>query len=167
MSAFLAPLGDKEPSEEDMTVLVSDAHLVIGAGRLVIHTLNSTTKKKTLTETCSETTFAALAMMTYLLARHPEHQQKLREEILPFMVTSGSSVTFSSESLASLDHLNGIINETLRFYPALPTAAARKAPPEGAMIGGRYIPGGTEVWCPQYTLGRSKSSSSHRAQGCV
>lgn len=115
--------------------------------------------------TCvSETTFAALAMMTYLLARHPDHQQRLREEVLPFMVTSGSTVTFSSESLAPLDHLNGIINETLRFYPALPTAAARKAPPQGATIGGTYIPGGTEVWCPLYTLGRSKCCVSRCAE---
>jgi hypothetical protein len=72
------------------------------------------------------------------------------------MTASESGISFSSEKLASLKHLNGVINEALRLYPVVPTGTYRKAPPEGIFIGGTFIPGGTDVWTPQYALGRSE-----------
>jgi tryprostatin B 6-hydroxylase len=72
------------------------------------------------------------------------------------MKTSESGIAFASEELASLTHLNGVINEALRLYPVVPTATYRKAPPEGISIGETFIPGGTDVWTPQYAIGRSE-----------
>jgi len=72
------------------------------------------------------------------------------------MKTSESGIAFASEELASLKHLNGVINEALRLYPVIPTATYRKAPPEGISIGETFIPGGTDVWTPQYAIGRSE-----------
>lgn len=57
--------------------------------------------------------------------------------------------------IANLDHLNGIINETLRLHPPIPTAIQRKTPPEGIDIDGSHIPGEMTVWCPQSVLGHS------------
>jgi len=65
------------------------------------------------------------------------------------MTASESGISFSSEKLASLKHLNGVINEALRLYPVVPTGTYRKAPPQGILIGGTFIPGGTDVWTPQ------------------
>lgn len=88
------------------------------------------------------------------LARHPEHIQRLREELAPYM--PDPTVDVLHQQIANLDHLNAVIYETLRMYPPVPTALQRKTPPEGIDIGGVYIPGSMTVWCPQYAMGRSK-----------
>ena len=89
-------------------------------------------------------------------ARHPEQIQKLHNELAPYMPDPTADV--SHQDIATLDHLNGIIYETLRLYPPVPTALLRQTPPEGIEIEGVYIPGNMTVWCPQYAIGRSKQS---------
>ena len=88
------------------------------------------------------------------LTQHPEQIQKLREELAPYMPDSTTEVMH--QDIANLDHLNAIIYETLRMYPPVPTALARKTPPEGIKIGSEYIPGNMTIWCPQYAIGRSR-----------
>jgi cytochrome P450 len=85
----------------------------------------------------------------------------LREEILPLVEASGE---IPHLKLQYLDHLNAVINETLRLHPPVPTAIPRLTPPEGIQIGDTFVPGNTTVWCPQYVLGRSKfpKRSLHR-----
>jgi tryprostatin B 6-hydroxylase len=56
--------------------------------------------------------------------------------------------------IAHLDHLNGVINEALRLYPAVPSALGRLTPPEGIVIDGVHIPGGMHILCPMYALAR-------------
>lgn len=58
--------------------------------------------------------------------------------------------------LQTLPYLNALINETLRFHPAVPTGGYRDTPPEGMTIGGRYIPGNTTVVAPRYITSRCK-----------
>lgn len=59
--------------------------------------------------------------------------------------------------LQSLPYLNGIVNEALRLYPALPTGGHRKTPKEGASICGRFVPGNTTIVATRYTIFRRKS----------
>ncbi|TVY75790.1 Tryprostatin B 6-hydroxylase [Lachnellula suecica] len=87
----------------------------------------------------------------YLLVKHPKIIEKLRSELeLVGADPSGSKI-------ANLEHLNGVINETLRLFPPVPTAIHRKTPPEGITIDGTYLPGDMNVWCSQYILGRSET----------
>lgn len=58
--------------------------------------------------------------------------------------------------LQKLPHLNGVINETLRLYPGLPTGGLRETPPGGAIICGRAVPGNTVICAPRYTISRRK-----------
>jgi tryprostatin B 6-hydroxylase len=99
-----------------------------------------------------------MTVLLYLLAKHPLELAKLREELAPLIVrtTPSSTVSFTSEKLASAAQLNGVINETLRLYPVVPTATYRRAPPQGVSIAGTFVPGGTDVWTPQYAIGRSE-----------
>ena len=98
-----------------------------------------------------------MAVIMYFLTRYPEEMTKLRNELLPLMITPpGLGVSFRSEKLASLNHLNGVINEALRLYPIIPSASYRMTPPQGVSIAGTFIPGNTNVWTPQYTIGRSE-----------
>lgn len=58
--------------------------------------------------------------------------------------------------LQYLEHLNAVINETLRLRAPVGTALQRLTPPEGLNIGTTYIPGNMTVWCPQYVIGRGQ-----------
>lgn len=107
-----------------------------------------------LTLILSDTTTSTLSSIFLELGRHPEHIAKLREELAPYMTDPSGEVL--NEKITHLEHLNGIIDETLRLHPPVPTALQRKTPPEGIEIDGTYIPGDMTVWCPQYVLGRSK-----------
>ncbi|CAG7561111.1 unnamed protein product [Fusarium equiseti] len=97
----------------------------------------------------SDTTGPTLTMVFYLLAKHPEHQAKLHDELQQIVVTD-------REALKSLPHLNAIIDETMRCYPAIMTGGNRDTPPEGMTIAGRFIPGGVTIVSPRYSIFRSQ-----------
>lgn len=96
-----------------------------------------------------------MILLFYFLARYPEHAERVFEEI---SAVDTSDLTV----LASLPILNGFINETMRLIPAALTMGTRITPPEGLEIDGTWIPGGTKIVGPRYTIFRSKQS-----QGCT
>lgn len=102
----------------------------------------------------SDTTATTLSNIIYQLGRYEEHIDLLRAELAPF--ATGSSGEILHEKIAHLDHLNGIIYESLRLHPPVPTALQRKSPPEGIEIDGTFIPGNVTVFCPQYVIGRNE-----------
>lgn len=99
----------------------------------------------------SDTTAAALTYTFYRLAKDTFQQDKLRKELEPLREADGD---FSFKSLQGADHLNGVINEALRLHPAVPSGVHRLTPREGITIGKTFIPGGTTVVAPSYTMGR-------------
>lgn len=105
---------------------------------------------------CSDTTTTTLAGAFYQLAHHPEHIEKLRAELAPYVDPNNPTGDIDGYKIAHLDHLNGILNETLRLFPVAPSTLPRKTPLEGLEIDGVYIPGEMTVTCPQWTLGRCK-----------
>ncbi|CAI6336558.1 unnamed protein product [Periconia digitata] len=96
----------------------------------------------------SDTVASTMTNLFYRLAACPEHADKIREE-----VASLPSVD-DSRGLKGLEHMNGVINETLRLHPAVPTGGNRDTPPEGMSIAGTWIPGNITVVTPRYTIGR-------------
>ncbi|KAJ8949549.1 hypothetical protein NQ314_008178 [Rhamnusium bicolor] len=65
-------------------------------------------------ETSSSTTTFAL----YLLTRHPEIQDKLREEIHTVLERYDDQITY--DSLSEMKYMKQVIDESLRLYPPLP-----------------------------------------------
>ncbi|XP_059172311.1 cytochrome P450 3A12-like [Physella acuta] len=63
-----------------------------------------------------ETTATTLQFCLYLLAKHPEIQEKVYQEICS--VVASDSPTY--EELGQLTYMEQVINETLRFYSPLP-----------------------------------------------
>lgn len=100
----------------------------------------------------SDTTSATLTYLFYELAKHPDEVSKLRDELNTHL-DGGSDL--SNSSIRDLNHLNGIINETLRLYTVAPTGLSRLTPPEGIEIDDTFIPGNMTITCPQYVMGRS------------
>ncbi|KAF2649441.1 putative benzoate 4-monooxygenase cytochrome P450 [Lophiostoma macrostomum CBS 122681] len=96
----------------------------------------------------SDTVASTMINLFYRLALHPEHAVRIREEL-----DSIPSIQ-DSQTLKSLSHLNGAINEVLRLHPSVPTGGYRESPPEGVEVAGTWIPGNTTIVAPRYTLGR-------------
>ena len=133
-----------ESVEKDENLLTGEAVVGIIAGRFVISRFPSI---RAVLIFCSDTTGPTLTMVFYLLAKHPGHQAKLYEELQQIDVTD-------REALKKLPHLNAIVDEAMRCYPAIMTAGNRDTPPEGMTIAGRFIPGDVTIVSPRYSIFR-------------
>lgn len=83
------------------------------------------------------------------LALGPDHAEKIYDEINDLDVCN-------TKLLSTLPHLNGVIAEALRLYPALPIGGNRKATDHGVTIGGTYIPPLTTIVAPRFSISRSE-----------
>jgi cytochrome P450 family 628 len=93
-----------------------------------------------------------LSNMLYFLKQNPHHLAHVREEL--------DSINIRDyKALQHLVHLNACIYETLRLNPAVPSSGLRIAPRGGLAVNGKYIPEGTTVVVPQYSLFRGKFGS--------
>ncbi|EUC44426.1 hypothetical protein COCMIDRAFT_98257 [Bipolaris oryzae ATCC 44560] len=131
---LLKPYNGSKPSGAELKVLQGDTQLIVVAG--------------------SDTTATTLASLFYELVQNPKHIDLIRQEIAPHMGPNGDIV---HQPLQYLEHLNAVIDETLRLHPPVGTGLQRKTPPGGIEIGGTFIPGNTTVSCPQYVIGRSEA----------
>lgn len=95
----------------------------------------------------SDTTAPTLTFLFYALAKYPEHQDMI------FRETVGVD-PFSSTAVASCEHLNAVIQETLRLWPAAATTVVRQAPPGGVYVGDTFVPGNTNLVAPRWTIFR-------------
>ncbi|KAI9677985.1 MAG: hypothetical protein M1822_008093 [Bathelium mastoideum] len=95
----------------------------------------------------SDTTRPSLIVVWYCLALYPEHARRVYEEIRDVDVTDLSV-------LASLSHMNGMINEAMRLYPAQLTGSSRITTASGLRIGDVWIPPGVKVASPRFSIMR-------------
>nr|ULA45393.1 cytochrome P450 monooxygenase NecB [Nectria sp. HLS206] len=126
-----APNKDLNPRER-RKLLEGDSQLIIVAG--------------------SDTTAATLTNLLYELVKNSKYIDMVRDELTPFV--QGSFVDF--RNIQNLPILNGVIYETLRMHPPVPTTLSRRTPPGGIMVGDIHVPGDMTVWCPQYAIGRKR-----------
>ncbi|KAJ5357281.1 L-ornithine-N5-monooxygenase [Penicillium brevicompactum] len=98
-SALSLPLAGKQPTKAEWDLLTGDAQLIVIAG--------------------SDTTASTLSAMIFELVKSPRHIEILRQEVAPYMQASGEVL---NQDITHLEHLNAVINETLRLHPPVPTA---------------------------------------------
>ncbi|KAL9596316.1 MAG: hypothetical protein Q9219_005870 [cf. Caloplaca sp. 3 TL-2023] len=91
------------------------------------------------------------------LAKHPTQLMKLQDEL------DALDSVEDVKALKKLSHLNGIVNETLRLHPGVPTGGLRQTPASGITISGRFIPGDTVICAPRYSIGRRKQENDRKA----
>ncbi|KAK4038486.1 cytochrome P450 [Parachaetomium inaequale] len=103
-----------------------------------------------------ETTASSLTWSAYLLAKHPEIQKKLRDEVTQ---TLGHNPQASDPPadlaglLKQMPYLNGIMYETLRLYPTVPVTFREAL--RDTRIGEQFIPQGTEMVVSIWQINRS------------
>ncbi|XP_037571658.2 cytochrome P450 3A19 [Dermacentor silvarum] len=96
-----------------------------------------------------DTTRLVLNFWFYLMGRHPEIQEKMRQEVVEAYEKEGDHLSF--QTITTLPYTNQVISETLRLYPPSSTFTSRCA--EEDYHWGKYlIKKGTSVIVPTYQL---------------
>ncbi|KAL4793042.1 benzoate 4-monooxygenase cytochrome P450 [Aspergillus venezuelensis] len=126
--------GDRIHTKEGMMDLEAEAQLVILAG--------------------SDTTSSALTNAIFELLNHPDQIEKLRAECEQQINNSMSDI--APEDLASLPHLNAVINETLRLHPPVISGVQRQVTSTGLQVAEKFIPSDTIIQIPFYTVFRDE-----------
>lgn len=106
-----------------------------------------------------ETTATSMTWATYLLAKHPEVQRRLRAEVRerlpPPSGADDATSTISSVDIDKMPYLNAVCNEVLRYYgpvPLTPRIAARDT-----TILGQRVPKGTQVVLVPWAINKSEA----------
>ncbi|KAJ6024765.1 hypothetical protein N7540_005562 [Penicillium herquei] len=100
----------------------------------------------------SETTTTLMSGMMAHLLNSPETLSRLTTEVRS-RFTQVSDITIAS--INNLPFLDACVKEVLRVYPAAPTHLPRIVPGEGAVVCGKWVPGGTKVYVAPYATFRS------------
>ncbi|KAF8205448.1 cytochrome P450 [Mycena galopus ATCC 62051] len=112
----------------------------------------------------SDTTASTLSSLVWFLLSNPEHYRRVQSE-LDSVIGDGDD-PFDVKKHQELHFLSACINETLRLHPALPTGGARQVylNQPGRSIAGRFIPPGTSITMPPYSLHRNPEYFSYPNQ---
>lgn len=97
-----------------------------------------------------ETTGSTLSYMAYVLATHPEVQEKLLKELDDALETRGDTPLY--DFINSLDYLDRVLCEVLRLYT--PGFLVHRRCNETCTVNGITIPSGVDVFMPPYVLHR-------------
>jgi cytochrome P450 len=97
-----------------------------------------------------ETTAKALTWVLYLLARAPDWQQRVRDEVL--LVAGREPV--DAGHLDKLVVTRAVLEEAMRLYPPAPVISRRAA--SAIDLGGKTIPEGAHVVIPIFALQRHR-----------
>ncbi|KAF9878801.1 isotrichodermin C-15 hydroxylase [Colletotrichum karsti] len=100
----------------------------------------------------SETTATTLAGATYLLLKHPEVHEKLKEEVRS---TFKDASEININSVSKLSYMLAVLNESLRLYPPVTAGLIREVPANGWKIASEHIPEGTFVEIQQWSSNHS------------
>ncbi|KAJ3998702.1 cytochrome P450 [Lentinula boryana] len=100
----------------------------------------------------ADTTSVALTNFFYMILKHPEHYQRVQEEV-DRVYADGDATDVSKQS--RLKYLSACLDETLRLLPPGLTGGPRQVPRGGRMIAGHFLPEGTQVYLPPYVIHRN------------
>ncbi|KAL9957728.1 hypothetical protein ACROYT_G034664 [Oculina patagonica] len=85
-----------------------------------------------------DTTSNTMQWMLYMMAKNPDKQEILRQEVLSVL---GETTLATPTTIAQMPYLKAWLKETLRLYPVL--SAIPRRPAEDLILSGYLIPGGT------------------------
>ncbi|KAI8584352.1 hypothetical protein K450DRAFT_219426 [Umbelopsis ramanniana AG] len=100
----------------------------------------------------TDTTSNSLCFTLYLLAKHPEVKDRLFNDLVRLMPDSQAVLKYKDIRKQALPYLWAIIMEATRMFPAVPGGLPRVCPASGETIANRYIPGGTIVQVPTWSI---------------
>lgn len=96
----------------------------------------------------------AICSLLFHVRQHSKVLAKLQHE-LEGAIPSKDTVA-SWDAASKLPYLDACIKETMRLHPPTGFLMERVVPPEGAVICGEFIPGGTTVGCIPWVMHRHR-----------
>lgn len=108
-----------------------------------------------------DTTSIGLTWMLWILAKHPDIQKRLREELLEaHLALSEGEEQIPVEKLESLEFLDAVCRETLRFIPPVSQVVRKASMADTIPVSGNgepiHIAAGQEIIIPIIAFNRSK-----------
>ncbi|EPS44433.1 hypothetical protein H072_1573 [Dactylellina haptotyla CBS 200.50] len=101
----------------------------------------------------SDTVTITGTYMMWVIYRHPEVREKLEAEL-----RNGIGMgEITDEKVQELPYMRAVVREVLRLYSAAQMGLPRAVPDGGRLLGGYWIPAGTDVTSQGYTLHRDPS----------
>uniref|UniRef100_A0A0N8BX03 Cytochrome p450 n=1 Tax=Daphnia magna TaxID=35525 RepID=A0A0N8BX03_9CRUS len=100
-----------------------------------------------------DTTASATVWFLYCMATHPDHQERVREELNHVFGDSNRGCT--AEDATQLKYLERCIKESLRLYPSVPNIKRRVS--EDIVLEGYTIPAGATISMHIYALHRNEA----------
>ncbi|WP_030899204.1 cytochrome P450 [Streptomyces sp. NRRL S-474] len=100
----------------------------------------------------SETVASTIMWLLHMLAEHPEHADKVRDEVQA--VTGGRPVAF--QDVRNLRHTNNVVVEAMRLHPAVWILTRRAV--RDTELGGYRIPAGADLVYSPYAIQRDAKS---------
>ncbi|KAL9879514.1 cytochrome P450 311a1 isoform 1-T1 [Glossina fuscipes fuscipes] len=97
-----------------------------------------------------DTTTSAMCYVLYALAKYPQEQQKVFEEMQNIQQSSKLSANVDFNELQKYKYLDLFIKECLRFYTVVPLTGRQTT--SSTRIGERVYPAGVTVWINLYGL---------------
>lgn len=106
----------------------------------------------------SETIASTIMWLLQVLTEHPEHADKVREEVES--VTGGRPVAF--DDVRKLTHTNNVVVEAMRLRPAVWILTRRAV--ADTDLGGYRIPAGADIIYSPYAIQRDTRSYAHNEE---
>lgn len=106
----------------------------------------------------ADTTGTALGVTLRFLLQNPSSLARCVQEIRTAESANRLSTPVQyEETRQHLPYFAACIKESMRLKPSAPSLFGRLLPPEGKVIDGVFVPGGTEVTSHSYTVHRDKA----------
>jgi cytochrome P450 len=102
----------------------------------------------------SDTTSILTRSVFYQLLKHPDKLQRLMDELDQADREGRLSEYVSWQEAQQLPYLDAVIKEAGRLHPPFGLHLERHVPPEGAVICGAHLPGGTIVGTNSWAIHR-------------
>ncbi|ETI22738.1 hypothetical protein G647_06814 [Cladophialophora carrionii CBS 160.54] len=139
----------KKPAQKDIIgLIVRDNMTASKEDMLSIETMRN--QVMTFLGAGHDTTATSVAWTLLMLAKHPDVQTKLREEIrshMPFLFDPDArqdTETIEKADVDLLPYLEDVCKESLRYIPSIPMTVRRTIADDH--LGGYFIPAGTVVY---------------------
>uniref|UniRef100_A0A2R5LLH2 Putative cytochrome n=1 Tax=Ornithodoros turicata TaxID=34597 RepID=A0A2R5LLH2_9ACAR len=94
------------------------------------------------------TTSTTLSYLIYVMAKYPDIQEKMKEEVEAALRKSGE---LDYNTVMGLTYVNQVMQETLRMYPPVIIFTTREAETDKE-VNGLKIPAGTTIMAPTYQV---------------